>query len=115
MHITFEVQGNAEGKLVAPMVLITLVENIFKHGDLHDADNPAFVYCTIDDSIQTVYFSTHNKIRTGAYEGSTGIGLSNIEQRLQSLYKNNFSISTTDVGDTYKKEITMPYVAVLST
>ena len=109
LQIALKVEGNPDGKLVAPMVLITLVENIFKHGDLHDKNNPAFVHCTIDAKSRTVYFATANKKQTGTHEGSTGIGLTNIKQRLQSLYKDNFTISTTDEDDIYKKEITIPY------
>ncbi|MBK7884577.1 MAG: hypothetical protein IPJ81_12935 [Chitinophagaceae bacterium] len=109
LHISFTVEGEAEGKLVAPMILITLVENIFKHGDLHDKNNPAQIHCRIDAAKQTVFFATYNKKKTGASEDSTGIGLSNIKQRLQALYKDDFSIATVDEPTSYKKEITIPF------
>jgi two-component system LytT family sensor kinase len=109
LQIAFTIEGNPQGKLVAPMVLITLVENVFKHGDLHDKENPVRINCTIDASRENVYFSTYNKKKTGNHEGSTGIGLSNIKQRLQSLYKDNFGITTIDTATSYKKEITIPY------
>lgn len=109
LQISFTVEGEAEGKLVAPMILITLVENIFKHGDLHDKNNPAQIHCRINAATQIVFFATYNKKKTGASEDSTGIGLSNIKQRLQALYKDDFSITTADEPTSYKKEITIPY------
>ena len=48
LFINLEVDGNPENIQIAPMVLITLVENIFKHGDLHDAKKPASIICSID-------------------------------------------------------------------
>ncbi len=109
LHIKIKVEGHPEGKLIAPMVLITLVENVFKHGDLHDSNHPAIIHCKIDEAKKNILLSTFNKKKTGSREPSTGIGLANIEQRLQSLYPDNFSIHTFEDDSTYKKDITIPY------
>jgi two-component system LytT family sensor kinase len=110
LHIDIKIEGEPEGKLVVPMVLMTLVENVFKHGDLHDKNHPALIHCKIDSSREMLYFSTYNKKKMGTKEPSTGIGLNNIKQRLQSLYQDNFSITTIEDESNYKKEINIPYL-----
>ncbi len=110
LHIKIKVEGHPEGKLIAPMVLITLVENVFKHGDLHDSNHPAIIHCKIDEAKKNILLSTFNKKKTGSREPSTGIGLANIEQRLQSLYPDSFNIHTFEDDFRYKKEIVVPYV-----
>ncbi|MBK7883464.1 MAG: histidine kinase [Chitinophagaceae bacterium] len=109
LNISIKVEGNLENKLITPMVLITMVENVFKHGDLHDRKNPALINCYINEETQKVHFTTYNTKSRGPKDPSTGIGLNNIKQRLQSLYKNNFSIDTSEEMDTYKKELIIPY------
>lgn len=109
LNISIKVEGNREEKLIAPMILITMVENVFKHGDLHDKNYPAEICCSINEIEQKVYFTTYNKKSKGPKEPSTGIGLNNIKQRLQSLYKDNFSITTDEDANIYKKEIAIPY------
>ena len=40
LKVNFEIEGNVEGRMIIPFVLITLVENAFKHGDLKNPDYP---------------------------------------------------------------------------
>ncbi len=109
LQIRLEVEGEYNHRQVAPMVLITLVENVFKHGDLHNADNPALLTCRIDPEKKMVCFTTSNMKKKSAGEPSTGVGLSNALQRLQTLYKENCSITTRETDADYTVELLMPY------
>lgn len=69
---------------IPPLVLITLVENAFKHGDLGDPDNPLVIQMETDH--KRLRFYSCNKKKKGSKELSTGIGLTNVRQRLELIY-----------------------------
>jgi hypothetical protein len=69
---------------VPTLVLITLVENAFKHGELTDEKNRVSIKLEVTRS--NIYFSVCNKKKKGPKEPSKGIGLSNVQQRLQLMY-----------------------------
>jgi hypothetical protein len=69
---------------VPTLVLITLVENAFKHGELNDEKNRVSI--RLEVTPDKIYFSVCNKKKRGTKEPSKGIGLSNVQQRLQLMY-----------------------------
>lgn len=109
LNISLEVIGNADSIQLAPMILITLVENIFKHGDLHDVASPAKIICTINEEKEKIIFATTNKIKQGTAAPSSGIGIENIEQRLNQLYKNDYSFYHANENNMFNVEIHFPY------
>lgn len=71
---------------IAPLILITLVENAFKHS--LTIKNKWFVWIHIEVSDHTLKVDISNSLPDEALKnGSTGIGLANIRQRLELLYK----------------------------
>lgn len=110
LKIDFDVHGNPTNKMIAPMLLITLVENVFKHGNLQDRDFPANLVCRIDEERKRLCFSTHNKNSdVPATNVSFGMGQANIRQRLAVLYKDNFTLDIKDEGGSYYVLLEMPY------
>ncbi len=83
---------------IIPLILITLVENAFKHGDLLDPANPLVVRTEADDKMIRFYIT--NKKKKGPKELSTGIGLNNVRQRLQLTYGDKQKFIVTD-NDAY--------------
>ncbi|MCD8739349.1 histidine kinase [Mucilaginibacter roseus] len=71
------------------LMLITLVENAFKHGDLNDSDNPLDIKLSLKQGGFKFYIG--NRIKPGFKELSSGIGLDNIRHRLALLYGSNQS------------------------
>lgn len=112
LTVTLEVDGDAGDIQIAPMILITLVENVFKHGDLHNTDVPAAITCKIDHEKNHVIFATRNKKKKGNTTGlpESGMGLANIRQRMYLLYKDNFCINVSDEGGVYNVLLEFPYL-----
>ncbi len=109
--IRFEQSGNVAEKWIAPMIMLTLVENVLKYADFYDADFPAQINAKVNESNQTVVFSTKNK---KAYSSptsikSTGIGLKNITDRLNILWQNNYTLDVKDRDTSFEVLVTMPY------
>src|SRR5688572_5928078 len=84
LKVNFQFWGNVEGKVIIPFVLITLVENAFKHGDLKNPANPIDIKVTVQDN--RLYFYCRNKKKSGPKQLSTGIGVGNIKKRLDLAY-----------------------------
>ncbi|RAJ34413.1 sensor histidine kinase [Pedobacter cryoconitis] len=67
-----------------PLILMTLTENMLKHGKLDDPDNPAEIKITYENSI--LHIQTMNKEAVNSNIPSHGIGLKNIRERLSLAY-----------------------------
>lgn len=105
LAVQFEVNGLANGAMIVPFVLITLVENAFKHGDLKSPDAPIVAKLNIGDGILNFY--CRNKKKAGPKELSTGIGLDNIKKQLDLTYRKNYSLNVKDEAEFYTTELTI--------
>jgi len=85
--------------MIIPIVLLTLVENIFKHGDLSDDDHPAEI--TLITNENGIEFSTKNIISGRRIEHSGQQGLKNINERLALHYKNKAKFSYGAEGQVF--------------
>lgn len=88
---------------ITPLVLITLVENAFKHGDLLDPANPLVI--RIETGGRKTYFFITNKKKGGTKELSTGIGLKNVRERLQLMYGDKHQFKITENEHFYTSEL----------
>jgi len=88
---------------IAPLLLIVLVENCFKHLDAEPGQTP-FVRVSIGMQEGTLHFQSLNSKRSdspapGARQG--GIGLENVRKRLQMLYPNRHQLEVIDREDCF--------------
>lgn len=101
--VTFNLnyQDNIRGVKIIPFVLITLVENIFKHGNLRDKNYPPLVKIRLLGN--NLIFETQNLIKHTMVTESLNSGLINISNRLKYAYGDNshFSYGTFD-GSVFK-------------
>jgi len=94
LQVDFRLSGPTHFLLILPLVLITFVENCFKHGELADPADPLLIELRVVQSRLTFY--TRNKKRLGPKEKSTGIGLANTRKRLELLYPNRYTLHVDD-------------------
>jgi LytS/YehU family sensor histidine kinase len=99
MPVTFTTNGNIEAVTVPPLMLLPLVENIFKHG-VNKRSTHNFAEINLDVTGHTLVFSTRNMFYTQPYETQTGkTGLANLEKRLRLYYNNNYTLTAADDGN----------------
>jgi hypothetical protein len=103
LQINFTIDGSTAFRRIMPLLLITFVENAFKYGELHNANNPLKIHLKIDTKI--LYFEVRNKKRNGPKENSTGIGLGNIKNRLDLAYPNNHSLEIIDGEESFTTKL----------
>lgn len=105
LNVNFEVNGVVNGAMIIPFVLITLVENAFKHGDLKKQEYPIDIKLNIEKN--KLYFYCRNKKKSGPKELSTGIGVMNIKNRLDLAYGKNYLLNIKDEPEFYTTELTI--------
>jgi two-component system LytT family sensor kinase len=105
LHINFSVEGEIFSYKIMPLLLITFVENAFKHGKINDATDPLLINIKINNG--QLYFKIRNKKAFGIKEKSSGIGLTNVKNRLALAYPNEHSLDITDSGDHYCADLTI--------
>ena len=103
LNVNFDVEGVVNGATIIPFVLITLVENAFKHGDLKSTEHPIDINLQVLDS--KLYFYCRNKKKNGPKELSTGIGLDNIKKRLDLAYSSHYCLNIKDESEFYTTEL----------
>lgn len=90
---------------IVPLVLITLVENAFKHGELHEPENPVKISLSLNPSEGSLTFSVKNKKKQGPIERGHGIGTENTISRLQHEYGNHYRLSLNEMDEYYEAEL----------
>ncbi len=94
-----------------PLVLLTLVENMFKHGDLSPGEKKATVNLAVVQ--QVFHLETFNALAAKKMAGSTKAGLANIAQRLRFAYGEGCTFSFGSVeGGAFRTSLSVP-VSVL--
>lgn len=104
IYIDFTVEGQIDNLKIIPLTLITLVENVLKHGEINNPVNPATIRLTVDENNRLCFFC-RNKKRTGPKEMSTGIGMDNTRRRLEHVYGDQYRMETTDAEGYYQTQL----------
>jgi two-component system LytT family sensor kinase len=96
-EVHFSLHGHTTGKKIAPLVLMTFVENVFKYGISNH--QKSVISIKVDTNDKHIAFFCKNRIFNSHEENqSTGIGIKNTKQRLAHLYpgKHLLNISNQD-------------------
>ena len=96
MDMSIDIRGDFSDKIIAPLLLIPFVENSFKHGASKMLSKP-LVNLNIIMENQTLHFMLSNS-KPEEYinpQRNGGIGLDNVQKRLQLLYPGRHELSMT--------------------
>jgi len=88
---------------IIPIILLTLVENVFKHGNLLDKDYPAEI--RVESTDEYLILQTSNLPNHDRNVISSKTGLANINLRLKQFYKENYQFSHGMMADLFRVEI----------
>ena len=102
--IEFDIQGNVEGVQIVPLILITFLENAFKHG-VSTNSNEAFIKVKLVLDENGCHYTVENsKLPTNPNKKS-GIGLQNVKRRLELSYPDDYVLTIKDEPDHYYVEL----------
>ncbi len=102
LDMEVEIHGEYKNKMVAPLLLIPFVENCFKHG-ASVMRGQQWIRLSIDIKEDQLDFKLSNSKPpdTTDRNNKKGIGLVNVQKRLQLLYPGKHVLETKSTGDTY--------------
>jgi len=95
-----------DSQKIAPMLLLPLVENAFKHG-ASETRFDAIIYINIDLRDSNLNFCIENTIENGIASKENGsIGLNNIKRQLELMYK-DYKLNVESGSETFKVNISI--------
>ena len=105
--LEFEVTGCTD-MLISPLILITFLENAFKHG-ISNASDQCWIKARLEvNKTQLVYTITNSKVKTVSYpEEGEGIGLKNVKRRLDLSYPGKHHLRIDDREASYSVTLTI--------
>ncbi|GIV36521.1 MAG: sensor histidine kinase [Cyclobacteriaceae bacterium] len=105
--IKFKVEGSPEEKWIAPLIFITFLENAFKHG-VNNHNHQAWINVSIklqDNRCEYVVENSKAHPSADTREKKSGIGLQNVQRRLELSYPGKYSLKTEDEPDRYRVKL----------
>ena len=114
--ITLDLPKETPDRLIPPLILITFIENAFKHGVSYQQESFIEMKVAITSSSShtpTLQFTCRNsktEVPPTSPEGGKagGVGLANVRKRLDLLYEHNYTLDIHDDADAYTVYLVIP-------
>ena len=94
------IDGNIKNKRIAPMMLITLIENSFKHGVTQTIGN-AWIKLYLRSEEEIIAVHLENSIANKKEWTSNGVGLKNLQSQLDLLYGSRAQLKIEHGGESF--------------
>lgn len=101
--VEMTLNGEIDNQQIVPLILIAFVENAFKHGVANDHNDPIKIDIIANQKI--LHFSITNKKSSGNKDEMGGVGLNNVERRLQLLYPDRYKLNIVNSATHYTSEL----------
>ncbi|MBP6722919.1 MAG: histidine kinase [Bacteroidia bacterium] len=101
VQIDLQVTGDLVGKEIAPLILVSFVENAFKHGISMEANSPIHIALAV--SSDHIRFTVRNH-KFGSFADTaaeSGIGLENTRRRLEIAYPGRHHLAIVENPEEY--------------
>ncbi len=103
VYVNFSYTGDLKNNVILSRVLITFVENAFKHGQINSVDYPITI--SLIEHQSKVNLRVLNQKNSKKSIFNTGIGHGNVMQILQLYYPDKHQLCISDDGDNYVCEL----------
>ena len=91
---------------VPPLLMVSFIENAFKHGISYQHDS--FIKVSIKLDGNEMFFSCVNSKHATNTDSTSGIGLENVKKRLHLLFGSNYLLNIEDKDDVFKVLLVIP-------
>lgn len=105
LNISFNILGQAGGMHVAPLMILPFVENSFKHGVSEEMDE---AWVSIDLELKEAGLTlkvenskSKHEDRADEFNYKQGIGLKNVQRRLELIYPEKHTLDMHDSEDSF--------------
>jgi hypothetical protein len=106
VRITLDLPSEVPDRQIPPLILITFIENAFKHGVSYQHES--FIEMKVVVESDKLRFLCRNSKSEKSNEEKGGVGLANVRKRLNLLYGNNYALRIRNDADVYSVELNIP-------
>ena len=106
VRISLDLPAEVPDRQIPPLILITFIENAFKHGVSYQYKSFIDVKASLESN--ELRFSCRNSKSEKSNEEKGGVGLANVRKRLHLLYGNNYELRIHNDADVYSVELNIP-------
>lgn len=106
VQISVDLPSQVTEHEVPPLLLITFVENAFKHGVSYQ--QASFIEISVKLTDDWLYFSCRNSKVPQTQHQSGGVGLQNARRRLELIYGTRYSLDIKEDAESYNVSLQIP-------
>ena len=112
VKIKVEIPGEIPDKGIPPLMLITFVENSFKHGVSYQQES--FINVDMHFTGNRFFFLCETSKHPKSTEQHGGVGLTNVRKRLDLIYGKDYTLDINDGEDIYTVKLDIPLHKTIS-
>jgi LytS/YehU family sensor histidine kinase len=105
LPLDIKLKGDVKQHQIIPHLLISFVENAFKHGDLKSPDHPLLLH--LECNAKELHFRIKNKVGHQQKDAGGGVGLQNIRRRLDLQYPSDYTLVTDQSDGNFESVLTL--------
>lgn len=106
IEVHFDYQTDGKDYRVMPLLYIILLENAFKHG-VENLRKDAFIYLSLEARNNKIHFDIENNFDHQQEPKKRGIGLDNLQRRLELVYPNKHRLRCKVREDLYAAHLSI--------
>lgn len=103
LAIDYKVNTESLELRIMPLLLISFLENAFKHGVVTNKDHPVRILIEVENN--RLHFKVSNFKNKSNKDQTSGIGLENLKRRLELGYPNQYTLMIDDKELFYSSEL----------
>lgn len=109
VKINFSIEGDVDSVMITPLILITFLENAFKHG-VSNTSQESWVEVALDCKPGQLNFTVSNsKPSVSKIDQKSGIGLQNAKRRLELSYPEKHSLKMNELANEYRVHLHLKF------
>lgn len=107
MRVLFKTEGDFSNHSISPLLLITFIENCFKHGTVTGVKDRINIQLSLASNTLTLRTENPKNAIEILEETSSGTGIENATRRLNFMYPEKHSLDISETDTHYKLELTV--------
>jgi len=98
-NVKFEIENESQGLEIAPLLLLPLLENAFKHGTTNSERIDIQIFIQVNPQKDELRLEVKNYFEPN--DKKAGLGIENLQKRLDLMYANRYDLQQTIQNDLY--------------
>lgn len=108
VRISLDLPDEVPDRTIPPLILISFIENAFKHGVSYK--QASFIEVAVAVADEALRFTCRNSKAEKPNEEKGGVGLVNVRKRLDLIYNQHYTLHIDDAADVYTVELNIPLI-----